>query len=173
MLGGVIGKLLGQQLSLGEIMNIDAGRQERSKDCIVKLVKIFHILKEETLLSKFKSIFLNKPTLQMYYLVFKFEVKSPNNTHIVFIMTNPDYDIVNWKSNLVKVYCDCKDFMFRSAYLLDKNNTLFINDHIKTSLGQALTTAPKENTKTSLLCKHSFAAVNWLVNNYSSVMKTI
>ena len=173
MLGGVIGKLLGQQLSLGEIMNIDTGRQERAKECVVKLVQTFHVLKEESLLSKFKSIFLNKPTLQMYYLVFKFEVKSSNSTYVVYIMTNPDYDILNWRDNQVKVYCDCKDFMFRSAYLLDKNNTLFINDHIKTSLGQALTTAPKEGTKTTLLCKHSFAAISWLVSNYGSVMKTI
>ena len=170
---GIIGKLLGKQLSIGEVMSIDQGRQERSKECSVKLVKVFHVLKEEGILSRFKSIFLNKPTLQMYYLVFKFEVTSPNNIHKVFIMTNPDYDIVNWSNNLVKIYCDCKDFMYRSAYLLDKNNTLFVNDSIKISLGQALTVAPKENSKTTLLCKHSYAALSWLVSNYSNVMKTI
>ena len=58
-------------------------------------------------------------------------------------------------------------------YLLDKNNSLFLNDKIKIALGQALTTSPKEKTITTTLCKHAYACVQYLVKNYSNLMKTI
>ena len=71
---GVLGRLLGKQLSIQELMNIDQGRKDRASDCTVRLVKVYHVLKDESILDKFRSIFLGKTTLKIYYLVFKFEV---------------------------------------------------------------------------------------------------
>lgn len=174
LITGVLGKLLGKQLSIQELMNIDQGRKDRASECIVKLTKVYHVLKEESVLDKFRSIFLGKTTLKIYYLVFKFEVTSKTgNTYNVIIQTSPDYDIKSWKSSKCKIYCECKDFQFRSAYLLGKNNTLFLSDKIKIKLGSALTEAPKSKTLTTLLCKHSMAALQYLVNNYQNIMKTV
>lgn len=171
---GVLGRLLGKQLSIQELMNIDQGRKDRASDCTVRLVKVYHVLKDESILDKFRSIFLGKTTLKIYYLVFKFEVTSKTgNTYNVIIQTSPDYDINNWKNSKCKVYCECKDFQYRSAYLLSKNNTLFLSDRVKIKLGQALTEAPKSTTSTTLLCKHSMAALQYLVNNYQNIIKTI
>lgn len=174
LITGVLGKLLGKQLSIQEVMNIDQGRKDRASECVVKLVKVYHVLKEESILDKFRSIFLGKTILKIYYLVFKFEVTSKTgNTYNVIIQTSPDYDVQNWKNSKCKIYCECEDFQFRSAYLLGKNNTLFLSDKIKIKLGSALTEAPKSKTLTTLLCKHSMAALQYLVNNYQNIMKTV
>lgn len=173
-LNGILGKLLGRQLTIQELMNIDQGRKDRASECTVKLVKVYHVLKDESILDKFRVVFLGKTVIKIYYLVFKFEVTSKSgNTYEVIIQTSPDYDINNWKNSKCKVYCGCKDFKYRSAYLLDKNNTLFLSDKIKIRLGQAITEAPKSKTPTTLLCKHSMAALQYLVNNYQNIIKTI
>ena len=173
--GNILGRLLGKQYTLGELMNVDQGRAERSKDIRVSLVKVYHELEKESIIDKFKSMFTGKTGLLMYYLIFKFEATSgtSGNKHTVFIRLSPDFDLNQWQQNKVKVYCDCKDFQFRSAYMLKKNNTLFLTDRIKIALGQALTTAPKEKTKTTTLCKHVVACVQYLIKNYGNIMKTI
>lgn len=174
LLGGILGKLTGKQLSIQEIMNIDEGRKDRASECVVRLTKVYHVLKEESIMDKLRSVFFGKTVLKIYYLVFKFEVTSKTgSTYNVIIQTSPDYDIRGWKNSKCKVYCECKDFQFRSAYLLGKNNTLFLSDRIKIKLGLALTQAPKDKTPTTLLCKHSMAALQYLVNNYQNIMKTI
>ena len=37
LLGGILGKLTGKQLSIQEIMNIDEGRKDRASECVVRL----------------------------------------------------------------------------------------------------------------------------------------
>lgn len=174
MFGSILGKLLGKKLTLGELMSIDQGRVSRASGVQPRLVKIYHEIKKESILDKFKSIFTGKNNLLMYYLIFKFEVTGKSgNTYEVFIKLSPDFSLSRWKDNTCEIYCSCKDFQFRSAYLLDKNNSLFLNDKIKIALGQALTTSPKEKTITTTLCKHAYACVQYLVKNYSNLMKTI
>ena len=173
MLGNIIKSLYGNQYTIGELMNIDAGRQERANSCQVKLVKTYHELKKESVLDKFRSLF-GQPIVRMYYVIFKFEVTSnTGNSHIVIIKVNPDFNLNDWGNNKVKVYCSCPDFKYRSAYLLEKHNSLFINDKTKLALSESMLNAPKSTTKTTLLCKHSFAALNWLIQNYINIMKTI
>ena len=65
----------------------------------------------------------------------------------------------------------CFDFKFRSAYWLYQKGALFVNNRIRIELGQAITDKPKREP--SLLCKHSYAALLWLVKNYANLMKTI
>ena len=86
---------------------------------------------------------------------------------------NPDFDLNKWEFNQVQIYCDCPDFKYRSAYLLNQRGSLFLTDRIKINLGASLTDTPKKGSKTSLLCKHAFASLQWLVMNYSNLMKTI
>jgi hypothetical protein len=170
-IGSVLGGLFTKQYTIGELMNIDSKRQGRASACQVKLDQVFHELQQENILDKFKALF-SKTSVPIYYLTFKFEVTSAiGHNHIVYIRTNPDFSLKNWSNNKVKVYCDCADFKFRSAYTLDKHNSLFKTSKIQSTLGQAISDAPKKGT--SLLCKHSFAALSWLMNNWSSVMRTI
>ena len=158
--------------TLGDLMNIDATRQSKANMCTVELVKIYHELEPESILDKFKSYFGGRNMLNTYHVVFKFLVTSDTGKqHTVFIKTNPDFDLMNWDDNKAQVYCDCEDFKYRSAYTLENSESLLLNDRTKLSLGPAVTTPPKRSP--SLLCKHAFAAVKWLIGNYSNIMKTI
>lgn len=153
-------------------MNIDSARQGKASACSVNLVKIYHELKQESLVDKFRAFFTGKTSVAMYYLTFKFSVTSgTGNTYTVLIRTNPDFSLKSWTSGKVKIYCSCADFKYRSAYKLNKHGSLFKTPSIESSLGMALSDQPKRGT--TLLCKHSFAALQWLVMNWSNVMKTI
>lgn len=167
--------LFKQPYTIGELMNIDANRQERANFCVVELVKVYHQLKPEELMEKFKNFFTqNKTHVRAYYVIFKLKVTSnTGHAHTVFIRLNPDFDLNKWVYNQVAIYCDCPDFKYRSAYILNQRGSLFLTDRIKISLGASLTDTPKKGSKTSLLCKHAFASLNWLVNNYQNIMKTI
>ena len=81
-----------------------------------------------------------------------------------------DYAQTTPKSQLI--YCSCADFKYRSAYTLDSRGSLFKTTKISAALGSAVNEAPKK-LGTTLLCKHSYAALVWLMNNYRSVMKSI
>ena len=162
-----------RQYTIGELMNIDQGRQQRASQCIVKLTHIYHELKKENLIDRFKSLF-KKSIVNTYYVILKFEVTSSSgSSYIVLIRLNPDFDLQDWSNNKIKIYCNCPDFKYRSAYKLNQHNSLFLNDKVKIELGAALSEAPKSKSQTTLLCKHAFAALQWLVGNYSSIMKTI
>ena len=170
----ILSSILGVQYTIGELMNIDSGRQERAGYCSVSLVKTYHEVKRESLLDKFRSVFLGRSSVPTYYVIFKLKVTSGSGkSYDVIIRTNPDFNLNNWANNKVQIYCSCPDFKYRSAYLLGRRKSLFLTDKIKTYLGESLTDAPKSKTKTSLLCKHSYAALQWLVNNYVVLMKTI
>lgn len=174
MFNGLFNSIFGKQYTIGELMNIDEGRQNKASQCFVRLVKTYHELKKEGIIDRFKSFFTGETLINVYYVIFKLEVTSETgNKYNVFIRVNPDFNLNNWVNNEVKIYCNCADFKYRSSYLLNKRNSLFLNDKIKISLGQALTDAPKGKSKTTLLCKHSYAALMWLITNYSNIMKTI
>lgn len=163
-----------KQYTIGDVMNIDSGRQERAAGCTVSLVKTYHELASEGVIEKFKSKVLGKAVVKKYYITFKFEVSSDKgHKHIVFIRVAPDFDLTQWNSNKVKIYCDCQDFKYRSAYLLGQHDALFLNSKISSALGPAVSDAPRGKHATSLLCKHAYAALNYLVSNYSSIMKTV
>lgn len=169
---GLLSRIFNKEYSLGELLNISSERQERSSSCSVQLSQTYHMIKSETLLEKFKSLLFNSPTITMYYIIFKFQVISDTgNAHTVIVQTSPDYDIVNWETNKVKIYCDCNDFKFRSSYYLKQRGNLFINDRVQINLGQAMTDKPKRST--SPCCKHCHAVLQFLIQNYPNLMKTI
>ena len=163
-----------RRYTIGDLLLVDNGRAEKANNCTVQLIKVFHELKQETLLTKLRSLFGNKSHVNAYYVIYKLHVTSDTgNTHIVFIKVNPDFDLTDWTSNKVQIYCDCPDFKYRSAYELNQHESLFLNDGIKIALGAALTDAPKSKTATTKLCKHAVAALNWVVSNYTALMKTV
>lgn len=166
--------LFSRPFTIGDLMNIDSGRQSRASGCVVKLEKIYHEVKEESILDRFKARFFGRSVAKRYYVILKFSVTSEKGSvHSVFIRISPDFNLTNWKTNKVRIYCDCADFKYRSAFLLGQHDSLFLTDKIRMTLGPAVENKPKEKTATSLLCKHAYAALNYLVLNYSSIMKTI
>lgn len=166
--------LFTRQFTIGDLLIVDSNRLEKANNCTVKLVKTFHEVKQETLLSKLRTLFGGKASLKAYYVIFKLKVTSDTgNSHYVFIKTNPDFELNAWNTNKVQIYCDCQDFKYRSAYKLAQHNSLFFNDRIKIALGASMTDSPKATTRTSMLCKHAVAALNWVVNNYASLMRSI
>lgn len=172
--GNILGSLIGSQYSIGELMDIDSGRQERAAACSVSLINTYHEIKKESVLDKFRSALLGKTLVNTYYVIFKFKVTSGSGkSYTVIIRTNPDFDLKDWENNKVQIYCDCPDFKYRSAYILNKRKSLFLNDKIKILLGESLSDAPKSKSSTSLLCKHSFASLQWLIKNYANIMRTI
>ncbi len=163
------------QLTLGDLMNVtDKNKILKASQCIVELENIYHDVEQIGLLERIKNFFLGKNIINIYHITFKFKVISDTKeNHSVFIRIKSDYNLTNWTNNPAQVYCDCESFKYQSAYLLNQYNSLFLNDKTRIALGPAITQAPKNMARTSLLCKHSLAAVNYLVKNYANIMKTI
>lgn len=163
------------QLTLGDLMNVtDQNKVMKAGLCNVELENIYHDIEQVSLIDKIKNFFLGRNTVNIYHITFKFKVVSDTkDTHTVFIRIKPDYNLNNWTNNPAQVYCDCESFKYQSAYLLNQYNSLFLNDKTRIALGPAITQAPKNMARTSTLCKHSLAAVNFLVNNYANIMKTV
>lgn len=161
-------------VTIGELMNVDPGRQFRAQMCSVSLQKIYHEVRNETLLEKIKAFFLGNSSIKAYYIIMKLSVLSDSGSkHTVLLRVSPDFNTSRLMSNTVKIYCDCSDFKYRSAYILNNKGGLFLNDRIKINLGAALTDKPKTKTQTTYLCKHAYAALQWMVSNYSNLIKTI
>lgn len=166
---------MAKHYTIGDLMSIDSLRQDKANKSSVVLKNTYHELKKDSVMDKFRKFLGGKSIIQRYNIIFRFEVTSDTgNKHIVFIRLDPDFKLMNVKKNRVDIYCDCADFKYRSAYILNQNNSLFYNDSIEKDLGKAITEAPtKKSTTTSILCKHSYAALSWLVDNYVNIMKTI
>ena len=166
--------LFTRRYTIGELLVVDNVRSEKANNSKVELIRTFHELKKEDLLSKLRALFGGKSSVTAYYVIFKLKVTSDTgHSHIVFVKLNPDFDLSDWMNNKVQVYCDCADFKYRSAYKLNQHDSLFLNDSIKVALGAALTDTPKSKTITSPLCKHVVAALNWVVSNYAALMRTV
>lgn len=162
-------------LSLSDFLNsAEQERQKKAKACSVNLVEIFHTLENKPIPDEFKSSFVGKSTLLTYYITFKFEVTSPGSKtpHKVFIQINPDFDLRYWEGNSCRISCDCEDFKYHTVYFINQYDSLFITDRLKILYSSSLTQPPKSSAA-SLICKHGIAAIDYLVQNYQSIMKSI
>ena len=173
-MANLIDRIFKPRYTISELLSIDQGRQARAANCRVSLVNTFYSIKEETMMDKVRS-FLNKsPRRQVFYITFKFQVKSDTgNIHSVYIQVDPDFDLNKGGSNHVRIYCGCPDFKYRSAYTLGQHNSLFLNGRTQSDLGDSWKTAGKGKAGQSLLCKHAFASLTWLLSNYAKIMKNI
>lgn len=157
--------------TLGGLMTVDSGRQSKADLCTVKLLKTYHEITKESVPDALKSKLGS--TINRHYIILSFKVTSDTKKeHLVYVKMNPDFNN-NWSGNEVEVYCDCADFKFRSAYILNQNNSLFVTNRTKLALGSAITEKPKTKTATSFLCKHAYAVIKWLSMNYGNVMKFV
>lgn len=174
-MASILSSLLGRQYTIGELMKIDAVRQLKAATCSVSLIQVYHEIKKESILDKFKKFFKRSSSLfNLYYIILKLQVISDTGgTHIVYIRTTPDFNLSNFDNNKVQIYCSCKDFMYRSAYLLERRGSLFRSKSTDMALGTAITESPKAKSGTTLLCKHSYAALVWLMSNYTGIMKSL
>ena len=172
---GILGSLFKKRWSIKDLMDIDEARQTKAASCIVSHLDTFHEIQKETLLGKFKRFFFrDKATINIYYVVFKFNVVSDTGSvNTVYIKTQPDFNQTEYLNNKVQIYCSCKDFMYRSAWVLKQHESLYRSLETDTKLGSSLTEAPKASTKTSVLCKHSYAALRFLATNYSTLMRNL
>ena len=174
-MASILSNLLTRSYSISDLMSIDSGRQERASSCNVRLVDTYHEIQKESILEKFKRMFFrDKSIMNVHYVIFKFKVVSGSgNEHTVIIRTHPDYAGTEGLNNKVQIFCTCKDFQFRSAYVLNQHKSLFRSDATEARLGRAMTEAPKAKSSTSLLCKHAFAALSYLNNNYNYIMQSL
>lgn len=152
----MIQNLFRRQFTIKDLIDIDTGRVERSKNLKVRLDKIFDIVKEETWFDKFISFFKNKPRL-IYYKLFRFKVKSDSGSeYTVFIKVSPSFDSQKFLRNKVQVFCSCPDFKYRSAYSLNRVSNLYLNKATQLHLGEATKIAPTK-IETTNICKHVYA----------------
>lgn len=158
-----------KELTIGDLMNIDPGRIKRSEMLEkVKLVEVYNILREESILGKILRFFKLK-TLPIFYKVVKYSVLSNSgSTYIVFIKVSPGFDINRFYRNKVQVFCNCADFKYRSAYILNKHDNVYINQSTKDFLGIALTTAPTK-VGTTPICKHIYAVIEQFKLDYKKL----
>lgn len=160
----MIKNLLNRQLTIKDLLDIDEGRIDRSKELDVKLIKIFNVVKEENWLEKFINFFKNKPKL-IYYKIFKYEVSSDSgNKYTVFIKVSPSFNVNKFLSNKVQIFCTCADFMYRAAYNLNRKDNVYLNKATKAHLGDALKIAPTK-VMTTPICKHIYAAMMYFRNH--------
>jgi len=151
--------LINRTLTIRQLNQIDAGRIDRSKDLRVKLVNSYKILQKTSFFQKILKFLGFKETLN-YYRLFKYAVKSNSgSTYTVFIQVSPGFK-QQFYDNKIKVFCSCADFMFRSAYNLNKSDNLFLNKATKIHLDKALEIAPTTVPGgTTHICKHVYACL--------------
>lgn len=147
-----------KKLTIKDLLDIDPGRINRSKNLKVKLVEEFNIVKEENWIGKAIRFLMGKSVLY-FYRVFKYEVNSDSgNKYVVLIRVSPSFDVNKFLSNEVQVFCTCPDFKYRGAYELNKVGSLYLNNATQTHLGEALKIAPTK-VVTTPLCKHLYACI--------------
>ncbi len=170
-MAGILANLFAKRWTLLDLMNIDVSRQQKSSGCSVYLQETYVEVVSESIIEKFKRFFTrNKSVMNVMFVIFKFSVISETgHSYEVFVRTQYDPRANLYMKNVAQVYCGCPDFKFKSAWKLNQHASLFRSDRIDIDLGPAITNAPKKSTST-VLCKHSYAAVMYLINNYNALM---
>lgn len=173
-MAGLLANIFNKRWTLSDLMNVDVSRQQKSSGCSVYLQETFVEIVSENIIDKFKKFFIrNKSMMNVMYVVFKFSVISETgHSYNVYIRTQYDPYSMLFMKNPAQVYCGCADFKFKSAWKLNQHSSLFRSDRTDLELGPAISNAPKKNYGVTL-CKHSYAAVMYLINNYTHLMKYV
>lgn len=173
-MSGLLSNLFNKRWTLSDLMNIDVSRQQKSSGCSVYLQDTYVEIVNEGILDKFKKFFTrNKSIMNVMYVIFKFYVVSETgHSYEILIRTQYDPHSSLFMKNLVQVYCGCADFKFKSAWELNQHSSLFRSDRTDLELGQSITNAPKKKYGITL-CKHSYAAIMYLINNYNYLMRNV
>lgn len=159
-------------LTTRDLLNISQARKDRAKDLksVKFIARYVTIVNRPTtgFLRKIISLFKNPVTMS---LVYKFEVRSNSGkTYKILIDAPNDLSMESFLKAKLKVFCECADFKYRSAYGLNKTNNLYLNKATKDHLGIAITDEPTKITPTPS-CKHIYATVNYFYANFNSINK--
>lgn len=147
---------------LEDLLNIDKGRLARAADIDVELSSSTLVLTEASnkIVRWFRKLF-KMPKIARFVHVFTCTNRTNGNVNKVVLEVPPVANINELLHSKVRLYCSCGDFMFRSAYYLNKTGNLFLNSTTTARLGEAISTQP---TKVSTVksCKHIAAVAKWL-----------
>lgn len=143
----------------------DQTRTQGGYGCsVVEQESIYEIVKEPVPEEMKKNLTRTSAVMNVLYVTKKFRVMSASGgTHTVVIRGQADPDGILGFGNKIQVFCDCPDFIYRSAYILNQANNLFRSTATDVTLGPALGTAPKRAvTGGASVCKHCCAVFNYL-----------
>jgi hypothetical protein len=156
--------IFNKQLTMKDIVDIYESRAGKSKNLKVKLIQTFNVVKSEILSTETDNS-LKKNVGLIFYKIFKYKVASDSGKrYTVFIKTSPSFSLKSLLSSGVQVFCQCPDFMYRSAYELSKNGNLFLNKATALHLSNALKVVPTKITTTNI-CKHVYATLIYFKDN--------
>jgi len=154
---------------LRDLLDIDQSRIQRSDDIKVSLEwSRMLTTPRKGFFSKLWGKLFNKPYILSNLLKFKATNTKSGNEYICFIELQPTDSYQKLLKTKVKVFCSCNDFKYRAAYVLNKEDNLFLIPATEKHLGIAITEAPRVITPTTL-CKHLYAVVDYLKNNLSRI----
>ena len=161
--------------TISDIYNTTQERQFKSAGCTVNYLGVSRSVKSTSILDKWKSLFFrNKSLMKEIEVIFSFQVISNESgkTYPVKIqlLYDPFGNLI--EAGKIKVYCGCPDFKFGCAYVLNNHEALFKSEKTDIDLGPAITTAPKRK-RDGILCKHSYAALRYLIQNYNQLMSYV
>lgn len=155
-------------LTIGDLLDIDQSRIDRTKDLKVTYIGTENIIKKLSWLDKVFRLFKRGPKY-IYYRIIRYKVESNSgNTYTVLIKVSPGFDERRFLSNKVQVFCTCADFKYRAAYNLNKSDNLVKVKATEDHLGIALTQKPTR-VMTTPCCKHIYACLNHLRMNMKSL----
>lgn len=160
--------------TLQDIYSADQSRQMKASSCVASLEKVDREIVRKPIYDKWKSLFFrNKSTMNTLMVTFTINVSSDSgHAHKVIIKTQYDPSNLLYTRNEIQVYCDCADFKYSSAYILEHHGALYRSDLTDIKLGPSITTAPKR-TRSTVLCKHAYAALGWFMSNYQYLMSHV
>lgn len=146
-------------LTIGELLNIDNGRVERSKNLEVKFIGVENMVRKMTWLDRLFRLFKRGPKY-IFYKVVRYQVKSDSgNVYTVLFKIPPGFDINKFYTNRVEVFCTCPDFKYRAAYNLNQSNNLLLIKATREHLGDEPLTVKPTKVMTTPICKHIYACI--------------
>jgi len=163
-----------RSLTLADLMKINSERVARSSDIKITKVSEYLVSKKPSFLGslfkKFRDLFSKKP-YEVLYKVLRYEVVNTKNSdkHVCIIKVPMHVDRQKLLKQKVEVYCDCADFMYRCAWVLNDHDNLFLNSSTKKNLGMAINTKPTK-VSTSVACKHLYRCIEDLIDNYQDYL---
>lgn len=147
---------------LKELLDIDQGRIERSKDLSVKLEwSKMLINKRKGFISKLIGFIKGEAYITTNLLKFKVINSKSGSSYTCYVELEPKNSFDKLLKTKVKIFCSCNDFKYRAAYYLNKDNNLFKAPIIEEHLGIALTEKPRIIKPTNM-CKHMYAVVDYI-----------
>lgn len=188
MIKNIINKLIGSKTKLSLKELIKNTPRERVVKATTELgnptyLGFTHEIHKENLFNKlnawiksFISKILGTKDTLVVYIVLHFSIKGSTgkvyNIKIKFPYRR-NMDKENLFNIPARVYCECADFKYRSAYVLNRIGNIYTNPKIENNLGIALTKAPKVTNPEQLefVCKHTIKVVSRLNTNIRDYLK--